>query len=120
MSSGWIKLFVFQCISLDQGDGSDLPVELVELQSKKHVKFRVARRAVQSQAGERDSELSQLQRDILMFLTQLDTQTCLALVNLQDTQVAQQAVAWTSTKLLEFNVPFHDVKPIIYLGKHEI
>lgn len=91
-------------------------MELVELQSRRHVRFRATRKAVQSQAGERDSELSQLQRDILMFLSQLDTPICLALVDLQDTEVAEQAVAWSSTKLLEFKVPFHDVKPVIYLG----
>ncbi|XP_065336911.1 DNA-dependent protein kinase catalytic subunit-like [Cloeon dipterum] len=101
--------------SKDQSDSSDAPVELVELQSRKHTMNRVARRNTQTEAGERDSALANLQRKILLFLAQLDTQTCLSLIRVEDSQIAEEAVSWTTLKLLKLDLPFSEMKPPIFL-----
>jgi len=89
---------------------------LVELQSRKHSKIRVSRRNNQAQAGEKDTALATLQREILLFLAQLDSPTCLSVIRVEDSQIAEEAISWTSKRLLKFDLPFAELKPSIYLG----
>lgn len=125
LSSSSLFLCVCQCLTscymiyilTDLSDASDSPEELLELKSKKHSTVRIARHTVQAQAGEKDTALSQLQQEIVLFLAGLDMSTCLALANVDDSSMTEEAVSWTSVKLLRFYLPFSDMKTCIYLGK---
>ncbi|KAF4526766.1 hypothetical protein B566_EDAN012304, partial [Ephemera danica] len=101
--------------SVDQSEGADSPEELLELRLKKQTTKSIVRHTVQAEAGEKDTALSQLQQEILIFLASLDMSTCLALANVDDSEMAEQAVSWTSSKLLRFYLPFSDMKVSIYL-----
>jgi hypothetical protein len=100
----------------DHTDSSDAPVELVELQSRRHTKIRVPRRCNEAQAGEKDTALASLQRQILLFLAQLDSPTCMTVVKVEETQIAEEAISWSTKKVLKFDLPFAEMKPSIYLG----
>jgi hypothetical protein len=100
----------------DHTDSSDAPVELVELQSRRHTKIRVPRRCNEAQAGEKDTALASLQRQILLFLAQLDSPTCMTVVKVEETQIAEEAISWNTKKVLKFDLPFAEMKPSIYLG----
>lgn len=100
----------------DHTDSSDAPVELVELQSRKNTKIRVSRRCNEAQAGEKDTALASLQRQILLFLAQLDSPTCMTVVKVDETQIAEEAISWSTKKVLKFDLPFAEMKPSIYLG----
>ncbi|XP_059489779.1 DNA-dependent protein kinase catalytic subunit-like isoform X2 [Neocloeon triangulifer] len=110
-----VPLFDQYLHSKDQSDSSDAPVELVELQSKKHSVIRVSRRNNQTEAGEKDSALASLQRKILIFLAQLDSPTCLSLLKVDDFKIAEEAISWTTLKLLKLDLPFAEMKPSIFI-----
>jgi hypothetical protein len=107
--------FQFKII-LDQTDSSDAPVELVELRSQRNVTLRVSRRCTETQAGEKYSALATLQRQILLFVAQLDSPTCLSVIKVEDTHIADEAITWSTKKLLKLDLPFAGMKPSIYLG----
>ena len=41
------------------------------------------------------------------------------LVDVSAAELAQTAVAWDTEKHLRFDVPFQDIKPVIYLGTYD-
>lgn len=63
-----------------------------------------------------ESELSQLQHEIISFLGQLDSTTCLAL--LKDPQQEEDVIPWATClqQPLVFPLPFKDMKLNINLG----
>lgn len=63
---------------------------------------------------ETESELLKVQRKILMFIGQLDTETSLYLVK---NKLFIEEVPWEIQPSLNFAVPFEDVKSIVYLDK---
>ena len=40
------------------------------------------------------------------------------LVDVSPAELAKTAVAWDTEKHLRFDVPFQDIKPVIYLGRY--
>lgn len=61
-----------------------------------------------------DTELSCLQNRILDLLSRLDTPTCLSLLHKEKT-----AVKWSSEDILSLDVPFADIRPMMYLGNFQ-
>lgn len=55
-----------------------------------------------------DTELAQLQKEVVLFLSSLDTTSCLSLLDGSEDEMA--VTAWQEDKLLMFPLPFSDVK----------
>lgn len=102
------------------GMGSDedmiIEMELLALGRRNRANVSKNRKVVRKNAERTDSELSQLQHDIISFLGQLDSTTCLAL--LKEPQKEEDSVPWAKCleQPLEFPLPFKDMKLDIKLG----
>ncbi|XP_035828316.1 DNA-dependent protein kinase catalytic subunit [Aplysia californica] len=60
------------------------------------------------------SQLSQVKQRILYFLGSLGGQVNHTLQDRADADISNEAVAWDSQKHLRFDVPFFDMKPVIF------
>ncbi|XP_021932903.1 DNA-dependent protein kinase catalytic subunit-like isoform X3 [Zootermopsis nevadensis] len=104
-----------------KGMGSDedmiIEMELLALGRRNRANVSKNRKVVRKNAERTDSELSQLQHDIISFLGQLDSTTCLAL--LKEPQKEEDSVPWAKCleQPLEFPLPFKDMKLDIKLEK---
>jgi hypothetical protein len=101
--------------------GSDqdviIEMELLALGRRNRTNYTKNRKVVRKKTVEpTDSELSQLQCQIIRFLGQLDSSTCLAL--LKDPQQEEDTVPWAKCleQPLVFPLPFKDMKLNIKLG----
>lgn len=92
-------------------------MELMALGRKNRTNNSVNRKVVRKKIFEHpESELSQLQHEIISFLGQLDSTTCLAL--LKDTEKEEDIIPWATClqQPLVFPLPFKDMKLNIHLG----
>jgi hypothetical protein len=101
------------------GSGQDgiIEMELIALGRRNRTNYHKSKKVVRRKTVERpDSELTQLQRQIISFLGQLDSTTCLAL--LQSPQQEDDTVPWATClqQPLIFPLPFMDMKLNINLG----
>lgn len=64
-----------------------------------------------------ETPLRKLRLRIAQFLGSLGGEYNISLVDTTDTQTLELAVAWDTAKRLDFAVPFHDMKPSVYLGE---
>jgi hypothetical protein len=102
------------------GMGSDedeiIEMELLALGRRNRAIYSKNRKVVREKTVKcTDSELCQLQHNIISFLGQLDSTTCLAL--LKDPQ-QEEIIPWAKCleEPLEFSLPFKDTKIDIKLG----
>jgi hypothetical protein len=99
------------------GQNVVIEMELMALGRRNPTSCNKNKKVVRKKVVERpESELSQLQLEIISFLGQLDSITCLAL--LKDPQQEENVIPWATClqQPLVFSLPFKDMKLNINLG----
>jgi hypothetical protein len=94
-----------------------IEMELIALGRRNRTNYNKNKKVVRKKIVEHpESELSQLQHEIISFLGRLDNTTCLAL--LKDPQQEENIIPWATClqQPLVFPLPFKDMKLNISLG----
>jgi hypothetical protein len=102
---------------MDSGQDVIIEMELMALGRRNRTNYSKNKKVARKKIVEHpDSELSQLQHEIISFLGQLDSTTCLAL--LKDPHQEEDVIQWATClqQPLVFPLPFKDMKLNINLG----
>jgi hypothetical protein len=94
-----------------------IDMELMALERRNRTNYSKRKGVPRNKIIERpDSELSQLQNQIIRFLGQLDSTTCLELLRVP--QQEEDSIPWATClqQPLIFSLPFNDMKLNINLG----
>ncbi|CAG5123410.1 unnamed protein product, partial [Candidula unifasciata] len=92
--------------------------QLIVVASKRSRKGRVPVRLLKERRAEAEtgarSQLSMIKYRILRYLGSLGGQINHNLLAHTEEEISQEAIAWDTQKHLRFDVPFFDMKPVIY------
>jgi len=102
---------------MDSEQNAVIEMELMALGRRNRTNYSKRKVVPRNKIVERpDSELSQLQNQIIIFLGQLDSITCLELLKVPQQQ--EDSIPWALClkQSLLFSVPFKDMKLNINLG----
>jgi hypothetical protein len=121
MSDAFVGLLLIILFLYLTGMGSELnaiiEMEIMDLGRRKRTNYSKHKGVPRNKIVERpDSELSQLQNQIIRFLGQLDSITCLELLKVPRQE--EDSIPWATClqQPLLFSLPFKDMKLNINLG----
>lgn len=111
------RILFFYLTGMDSEQNAVIEMELMALGRRNRTNYSKRKVVPRNKIVERpDSELSQLQNQIIIFLGQLDSITCLELLKVPQQQ--EDSIPWALClkQSLLFSVPFKDMKLNINLG----